>query len=216
MEINPGDRIAVLGAVGSGKSTLLKLLSGLYRPQAGKVFLDGVDTQLIAVEFLREQMGYLPQEVRLFNGSLRENLVLGLPVLSDSQILQAAAKTGLDRAIQGHPQGLDILISEGGKGLSGGQRQLVGLTRMLLAKPKMLLLDEPTASMDLQLEAQVMDHLFHEVDKEAVVIMATHKAGAMKHVNRVLVMEAGRVVLDGPKEKVMEEINRQAAKRRMN
>ena len=216
MEINPGDRIAVLGAVGSGKSTLLKLLSGLYRPQAGKVFLDGVDTQLIAVEFLREQMGYLPQEVRLFNGSLRENLVLGLPVLSDSQILQAAAKTGLDRAIQGHPQGLDILISEGGKGLSGGQRQLVGLTRMLLAKPKMLLLDEPTASMDLQLEAQVMDHLFQEVDKEAVVIMATHKAGAMKHVNRVMVMEAGRVVLDGPKEKVMEEINRQAAKRRTN
>ena len=87
---------------------------------------------------------------------------------------------------------------------------------MLLAKPKMLLLDEPTASMDLQLEAQVMDHLFHEVDKKAVVIMATHKAGAMKHVNRVLVMEAGRVVLDGPKEKVMEEINRQAAKRRTN
>ena len=167
MEIKPGDRIAVLGAVGSGKSTLLKLLSGLYRPQAGKVFLDGVDTQLIAVEFLREQMGYLPQEVRLFNGSLRENLVLGLPVLSDSQILQAASKTGLDRAIQGHPQGLDILISEGGKGLSGGQRQLVGLTRMLLAKPKLLLLDEPTASMDLQLEAQVMDHLFHEVNKDA-------------------------------------------------
>jgi ATP-binding cassette subfamily C protein LapB len=216
MEINPGDRIAVLGAVGSGKSTLLKLLSGLYRPQAGKVFLDGVDTQLIAVEFLREQMGYLPQEVRLFNGSLRENLVLGLPVLSDSQILKAAAKTGLDRAIKGHPLGLDILISEGGKGLSGGQRQLVGLTRMLLARPKVLLLDEPTASMDSQLEAQVLDHLFHDVDKEAVVIMATHKAGAMKHANRVMVMEAGRVVLDGPKEKVLEEINRQAAKRRTN
>ena len=216
MEIKPGDRIAVLGAVGSGKSTLLKLLSGLYRPQAGKVFLDGVDTQLIAVEFLREQMGYLPQEVRLFNGSLRENLVLGLPVLSDSQILQAASKTGLDRAIQGHPQGLDILISEGGKGLSGGQRQLVGLTRMLLAKPKLLLLDEPTASMDLQLEAQVMDHLFHEVNKDAVVIVATHKAGVMKHVNKVIVMEAGRVALDGPKEEVLAEINRQAAKRRTN
>ena len=139
-----------------------------------------------------------------------------MPVLSDSQILKAAAKTGLDRAIQGHPQGLDILISEGGKGLSGGQRQLVGLTRMLLAKPKMLLLDEPTASMDSQLEAQVLDHLFNDVDKEGVVIMATHKAGAMKHVNRVMVMEAGRVVLDGPKEKVLEEINRQAAKRRAN
>ena len=92
LEVSPGDRIAVLGAVGSGKSTLLKLLASLYQPQSGKVFLDGVDTQLIAVEFLREKIGYLPQEVRLFNGSLRDNLVLGLPVLSDSQVLEVASK----------------------------------------------------------------------------------------------------------------------------
>jgi ATP-binding cassette subfamily C protein LapB len=212
--INPGDRIAILGAVGSGKSTLLKLLFSLYRPQSGKVFLDGVDTQLIAVDFLREKMGYLPQEVRLFNGTLRENLVLGLPVLSDSQVMEAASKTGLDKAIQGHPKGLDIQISEGGKGLSGGQRQLVGLTRMLLAKPKMLLLDEPTASMDVQLEARVMDHLFQDADDDAIIIMATHKAGAMKHINRIIVMEAGKISIDGPKQKVIEELNRQAAERR--
>lgn len=216
LEINPGDRIAVIGAVGSGKSTFLKLLAGLYRPQSGKVFLDGVDTQLVAVEYLREQIAYLPQEVRLFSGTLRDNLVLGLPVLSDSQILQAAAKTGLDRAIQVHPKGLDLVISEGGKGLSGGQRQLVGLTRLLLAKPQMMLLDEPTASMDMQLEAQVMDQLFQDVDKNAVVIMATHKAGAMKHVNRVLVLDSGRVVVDGPKDKVLAEISRQTAERRGN
>ena len=175
LEINPGDRIAVLGAVGSGKSTLLKLLSGLYRPQLGKVFLDDVDMQHIAVEYLREQIGYLPQEVRLFNGTLRENLVLGLPVLSDSQVLGAAAKTSLDRAVQSHPKGLDIMISEGGKGLSGGQRQMVGLTRLLLARPRLMILDEPTASMDVHLEAKIVDHLFQDADKDSVLVMATHK-----------------------------------------
>ena len=214
LALNPGDRVAVLGSVGSGKSTLLKLLAGLYRPQSGKAFLDGVDMQHIAVEFLREQIGYLPQEVRLFNGTLRENLVLGLPVLSDSQILAACAKTGLDRAIQAHPRGLDIMISEGGKGLSGGQRQLVGLTRLILARPKMMLLDEPTASMDGQLETQVMGHLFQDIEKDAVVVMATHKLGVIKHVNRIIVMEAGRVAIDGPRDKVVEELNRQAAERR--
>lgn len=213
LEINPGDRIAVLGAVGSGKSTLLKLLSGLYRPQLGKVFLDDVDMQHIAVEYLREQIGYLPQEVRLFNGTLRENLVLGLPVLSDSQVLGAAAKTSLDRAVQSHPKGLDIMISEGGKGLSGGQRQMVGLTRLLLARPRLMILDEPTASMDVHLEAKIVDHLFQDADKDSVLVMATHKAGAMKHINRIIVMEAGKIAIDGPKDRVVEELNKQAAAR---
>jgi ATP-binding cassette subfamily C protein LapB len=164
---------------------------------------------------LREQIGYLPQEVRLFNGTLRDNLVLGLPVLSDSQILAAAVNTGLDRAIQSHPKGLDIMISEGGKGLSGGQRQLVGLTRLLLARPQVMLLDEPTASMDAQLEARVMDHLFSDVDDSAVVMLATHKIGALKHVNRIIVMEAGKIAIDGPKEKVIEHLNKQAANRKV-
>ena len=208
-----GDRIAVLGAVGSGKSTLLKLLAGLYRPQLGKVFLDDVDMQHIAVEYLREQIGYLPQEVRLFNGTLRENLVLGLPVLSDSQVLGAAAKTSLDRAVQSHPKGLDIMISEGGKGLSGGQRQMVGLTRLLLARPRLMILDEPTASMDVHLEAKIVDHLFQDADKDSVLVMATHKAGAMKHINRIIVMEAGKIAIDGPKDRVVEELNKQAAAR---
>lgn len=216
LDIKPGDRIAVLGPVGSGKSTLLKLMAGLYRPQTGRAFLDGTDMQLIAVEFLREQIGYLPQEVRLFNGTLRENLVLGLPVLSDSQILDTCSKTGLDKVIRSHQQGLDIMISEGGRGLSGGQRQLVGLTRMLLAKPKVLLLDEPTASMDGQLETKVMDFLFQEIDDSSVVIMATHKSAAIKHVNRVLVVDEGRIIIDGPSDKVIAELNRQAAERSSN
>ncbi|MDG2017813.1 MAG: type I secretion system permease/ATPase [Porticoccaceae bacterium] len=213
LSFKAGDRVAVLGAVGSGKSTLIKILSGLYQPQQGGVFLDDMDMSLVASEFVREQIGYLPQEVRLFNGTLRDNLVLGLPALSDSQILKAAALTGLDQAIQNHPNGLEINISEGGKGLSGGQRQLVGLTRLLLARPKVLLLDEPTASMDTRLEEFVMQHLFEQLPDDSVIVLATHKAGVLKHVNRIVVMDSGKVTLDGPKQEVLDYLADQAKKR---
>jgi ATP-binding cassette subfamily C protein LapB len=213
LAFKPGDRVAVLGAVGSGKSTLIKILSGLYQPQQGGVFLDDMDMSLVANEFVREQIGYLPQEVRLFNGTLRENLVLGLPSMSDTQILKAAALTGLDQAIQNHPSGLEINISEGGKGLSGGQRQLVGLTRLLLARPKVMLLDEPTASMDTRLEEFVMNHLFEQLPDDSVIVLATHKAGVLKHVNRIVVMDSGRVTLDGPKQEVLDYLAEQAKKR---
>ena len=213
LSFKPGDRVAILGSVGSGKSTLIKILSGLYQPQQGGVFLDDMDMSLVANEFVREQIGYLPQEVRLFNGTLRDNLVLGLPTLSDSQILKAAALTGLDQAIQNHPSGLEINISEGGKGLSGGQRQLVGLTRMLLARPKILLLDEPTASMDTRLEEFVMKHLFEQLPDDSVIVLATHKAGVLKHVNRIVVMDSGKVSLDGPKQEVLDFLAEQAKKR---
>ena len=213
LSFKPGDRVAILGAVGSGKSTLIKILSGLYQPQQGGVFLDDMDMSLMANEFVREHIGYLPQEVRLFNGTLRDNLVLGLPALSDSQILKAAALTGLDQAIQNHPNGLEINISEGGKGLSGGQRQLVGLTRLLLARPKVLLLDEPTASMDNRLEEFVMQHLFDQLPDDSVIVLATHKAGVLKHVNRIVVMDSGKVTLDGPKQEVLDYLADQAKKR---
>jgi ATP-binding cassette subfamily C protein LapB len=213
LSFKPGDRVAILGSVGSGKSTLIKILSGLYQPQQGGVFLDDMDMSLVANEFVREHIGYLPQEVRLFNGTLRDNLVLGLPTLSDSQILKAAALTGLDQAIQNHPSGLEINISEGGKGLSGGQRQLVGLTRMLLARPKILLLDEPTASMDTRLEEFVMKHLFEQLPDDSVIVLATHKAGVLKHINRIVVMDSGKVSLDGPKQEVLDFLAEQAKKR---
>lgn len=201
--IRPGERIAVLGAVGSGKTTLIKLLSGLYRPGTGTVFLDGVDVTHLAPEFVREHVAYLPQDVRLFNGSLRDNLTLGLPAPSDSQILRAAQMTGLDQIIQRHPRGLELEIAEGGRGLSGGQRQLVGLTRLLLAQPRVLLLDEPTASMDAQLEARVMHHLFKEVAPESVLVVVTHKPGLLPHVTRIIVLDGGRVLMDGPRDEVL-------------
>jgi ATP-binding cassette subfamily C protein LapB len=199
----PGERVAILGAVGSGKSTLIKILSGLYKPSAGSVFLDNVDVTHLAPEFVREHMGYLPQDVRLFQGTLRENLTLGMPSPSDSQILRAAAMTGLDLVIQSHPQGLELEISEGGKGLSGGQRQLVGITRMLLQQPRIMLLDEPTASMDAQLENRVMHHLFNELAPESLLVVVTHKPALLAYVSRVIVVDKGRIVLDGPRDAVL-------------
>lgn len=210
--IKPGQRVAVIGTVGSGKTTLIKLLTGLYKPTQGRSFLDGVDMVHISPDFLREQMGYMTQDVRLFSGTLRDNLTLGLSSPSDTQVLAAAVRTGLDRVIKSHPKGLDLPISEGGRGLSGGQRQLVGLTRMLLARPGILLLDEPTASMDAELEAFVMKNLFEQLPRESVVVLATHKRALLQLVDRIIAVDQGRIVLDGPRDEVLNQLTKRPAK----
>lgn len=207
--VQPGERIAIIGTVGSGKSTLIKTLSGLYKPQQGIVNLDGIDVAQLAPEFVREHIGYLPQDVRLYQGTLRENMTLGLPSPSDSQILRAAAMTGLDRVIQAHPKGMELTISEGGRGLSGGQRQLVGLTRMLLQQPKVMLLDEPTASMDGPLESRVMQHLFQEIAADSTLVVVTHKTAILNHVQRLVVVDQARILLDGPRDQVLARLRTQ-------
>ena len=203
LSIAAGEKVAVIGPVGSGKSTLIRLLSGLYRPGEGKALLDGVDMALLAPGYLHEQIGYLPQDVRLLRGTLRENLALGLAPPADGDLLRAAALTGLDRVIVAHPLGLELPIFEGGRGLSGGQRQLVGLTRLLIAKPTVLLLDEPTAAMDGDLEASVMQQVFASLPAETTMVIVTHKASLLRLVDRVIVMDQGRVVLDGARADVL-------------
>lgn len=210
LEFRPGERVALVGPVGSGKSTLIKVLSGLHKPQTGTVFLDGVDIMNLAPEFVREHVGYLPQDVRLFQGTLRENLTIGLPTPNDSVIMHAAALTGLDAAIRHHPKGLELQIAEGGSGLSGGQRQLVGLTRLLIARPRVLLLDEPTASMDNQLEARAMRHLFNEMPKDSLVVVVTHKLSVLSHVDRVVVVDRGQITMDGPRDSVMARLQQRS------
>ena len=146
LEIKPGERIGLVGAIGSGKSTLLKLASGMYRPAEGKVFFGGMDMALLAPLVVRENIGYLPQDVRLFSGSLRDNLLMGLPDPGEDAVLEAARRTGLIDLVMGQPKGLALEITEGGRGVSGGQKQLIALTRLLLARPKVWLLDEPTGA----------------------------------------------------------------------
>jgi ATP-binding cassette subfamily C protein LapB len=206
LKFMPGERVAILGSVGSGKTTLIKMLSGLFKPKSGAVYLDDVDVDQLAPEYVREHVGYLPQDVRLFNGSLRDNLTMGLPTPSDGVILRVAKLTGLDQVILGQPSGLELQIAEGGRGLSGGQRQLVGLTRLLMAQPKIMLLDEPTASMDAQLESRVMKHLFEEISSKSLVVVVTHKVGVLAHVNRIVVVDKGRIAIDGPRDKVLEHL----------
>jgi ATP-binding cassette subfamily C protein LapB len=206
VKIAPGERIGIIGPVGSGKSTLLKLLAGLYAPQEGHVLLDGIDVRQIAEEDLRRQVCYFPQDYRLITGTLRDNLTLGLPTPDDETLLAAAIKTGLGELVKNHPMGLDLPISEGGNGLSGGQRIQVGLTRLLLAKPKLLLLDEPTANLDQESEARVLQAIIQTIGPNCTLIFVTHKMQLVGLVQRLMVVANGQIALDGPTQAVLEKL----------
>jgi ATP-binding cassette, subfamily C, bacterial LapB len=207
LQFVPGERVAILGPTGSGKSTLLKLLSGLYTPTQGRVLFDGIDMTQLNPRQIRRSVGYLPQEVRLFQGSLRDNLSLGLVPPSDEEIFAVAAITGVDRLIKQHPKGMGLTLSEGGRGLSGGQKQAVGLTRALLGHPKLILLDEPTAAMDQALELHTVHSLLRGLSPEQTLICVTHKPAVLHAMDRLVILDRGRVVLDGPRDEVLKRLN---------
>lgn len=206
--IKPGERIAILGPIGSGKSTLLKVLAGLYAPTKGRVLLDGLDIHQISRETLSERLGYLQQDHRLFQGTLRENLLIGMAAPNDDVLQDALNKTGLINLVASHSSGLDLPISEGGKGLSGGQKQLVAFTRLLLTKPDVFLLDEPTASMDNRQEQRCLQVLQHELTKGQTFIVSTHKTALLDLVDRLIIMDNHRIIIDGPKQAVLDDLKK--------
>ncbi|HCA5061093.1 TPA: type I secretion system permease/ATPase [Acinetobacter baumannii] len=214
LQIQPGERIAILGAIGSGKSTLLKVLSGLYAPTKGRVLLDGLDMNQISYEVLNHQLGYLQQDHRLFQGTLRENLLIGLPHPEDDAMRHMLQRTGLIRLVNSHSSGLDLPISEGGRGLSGGQKQLVAFSRLILTRPNVLLLDEPTSSMDNIQEQQCLKVLAEELQRGQTLIVSTHKTSILGLVNRIIVMDHGKVVLDGPKQAVLDYLKNNEIKQK--
>lgn len=206
LQIKSGEKIAIIGPIGSGKSTLLKLLSGLYHPQQGRVLLDGLELQQIHQQTLAEQIGYLQQDHRLFQGSLRENLLIGLPDQGDQLLYDAMHRSGLIQLVSEHPRGLDLPISEGGKGLSGGQKQLVAFTRLLLNRPKILLLDEPTASMDSHQEQRCVKVLAEQITAGETLVVVTHKNSLLPLVDRVIVVSGHTVVMDGSRDQVLKQL----------
>ncbi|PKH24380.1 type I secretion system permease/ATPase [Enterobacterales bacterium CwR94] len=202
LEIKPGERVAILGKVGAGKSTLLKLLAGQATAQQGKVVVDGVDIKHIDPVDLRRQLGWLSQDSRLFFGTLRQNLMLGNPHASEQEMLQALRVSGALSIVQQDAASLDQIINEGGRGLSGGQRQMVLISRMILRQPQVVLLDEPTASMDEQLEEHVIRQMREWLTGRTLVLV-THRPALLKLVDRIVVVDAGRVIADGPRDEIL-------------
>lgn len=210
-EIQPKERIAILGPIGAGKSTLLRLLSGLYHPQEGRVLLDNLDLAHINRQVVSQHVGYLQQDHRLFQGTLRENLLIGLPDPGDEVLLNAMRRTSMDRFVASHPKGLDRPIMEGGKGLSGGQKQLVAFTRLILCSPSIMLLDEPTAAMDDEQERRCLKVLAEEAQSGKSMVIVTHKSSVMPLITRIIVIAGNSIVLDGPRDDVLQQLQQKSA-----
>ncbi len=203
--IRPGERVGLIGRVGSGKSTVQKLVLGLYAPGSGAVLIDGTDLRQIDPVDLRRNIGCAPQDVVLFGGTVRENIALGLPGATDEAIRRAAVIAGVDDFVAQQPTGYDFRIGERGEGLSGGQRQAIAISRALINDPPMVLLDEPTSSMDNAAETQLRARLAEFV-RDRTLVLVTHRASLLPLVERVIVLERGQVVADGPKQQVLDAL----------
>jgi ATP-binding cassette subfamily C protein LapB len=200
--IKPGEKVAILGRIGSGKTTLEKLILGLYRPSEGAVLVDGIDLRQLDPAELRRQIGYVQQDVMLFYGSLRDNITLGAPLADDAAIVKAAEIGGIIGLVNQHPQGFDMLVGERGESLSGGQRQGVAIARAVINDPPIMLLDEPTSSMDYSSEDDIKRRLT-EFAQGKTVVLISHRTSLLDLAERIIVMDGGRIMADGPKEQVI-------------
>ncbi len=207
VRIEPGEHVAIVGRIGSGKTTLEKLLLGLYQPQEGNLLIDNTHISQLDPAQLRRSIGYVSQDIVLFRGTLRDNIKLGSPQVSDEELLQAAQLAGVDAFAQQHPKGYDMDVGERGERLSGGQRQAVAMARALLLKPAIMLLDEPTSSMDNSTENSWKER-FTPFLKERTLILVTHRASLLSLADRLIILDRGHLVADGPRDQVLRALNR--------
>ncbi len=205
-KIKAGEHLAMLGRIGSGKSTLLRLLLGLYHPQSGAIYIDGIDIAQIDPADLRRNIGYVQQDVLLFAGTVRDNIVMSQPWADDKAVLQAAKISGADNFVSRHPLGYGLHIGERGEGLSGGQRQTLVIARALLSNPPLLLFDEPTSSMDEQLEQEWVAKM-KEYTVGKTLLLSTHKGSLLTLADRILILENGQLVHDGTKENLIQRLS---------
>ena len=202
-KVAPGERVGIIGRIGSGKTTVGRLLVGFYDPEDGHVTVDGVDLRQYDPADLRSGVGLQLQDTDLFLGKLRDNITLGRPNSTDEEVLAAARLAGVESFIANHPLGYDMPISEGGRSLSGGQKQAIGLARVLIRNPKILFLDEPTAHFDVKSEAEFLDRLKALAQRDMTIVISTHRMSLLAFVDRLLVFDKGRLVADGPRDKVL-------------
>lgn len=205
LKIRAGEHVAILGRVGSGKTTLEKLILGLYRPTSGAVLVDGVDLRQLDPAELRHSIGYVPQDVTLFYGSLRDNLTIAAPTADDASVLRAAEVGGILEFVNNHPKGFDMTVGERGESLSGGQRQGVAIARAVVNDPPILVMDEPTGSMDHSSEEEIKQRL-RTFAAGKTLIVVTHRTSLLDLVDRIVVIDAGKVVADGNKAQVVEAL----------
>lgn len=203
--IEAGEKVGIIGRIGSGKSTLERLIMGLYDPTEGAVMIDGTDTRQLDPADLRRNVGVVAQDVYLFFGSVKDNIALGAQGVDDASILRASRISGVEEFASKHPLGLDMPVGERGANLSGGQRQAVSVARALLLQPPILMLDEPTSSMDNTTESRFKARL-NTILGNKTLLMVTHRSSLLNLVDRLIVMDGGRVVADGPKADVMEAL----------
>jgi ATP-binding cassette subfamily C protein LapB len=203
--IAPGERVGIIGSIGSGKTTLGKLLLGLYEPDTGMVAMDGTDIRQIDPIELRRFIGCVPQDIVLFRGSVRDNITLGCDDVSDSEILRVADLSGVSKFVKRNAMGFDMPVGEQGRLLSGGQRQAVAMARALLLDPPVLVLDEPSSSMDARSESLLRQHL-NTILKGKTLILTTHRASLLALVDRVVLLDNGMIRADGPKANILEAL----------
>ena len=210
ISIRAGEKVAIVGRVGSGKTTVLRLMTRLQAPTQGAVQLDGSDIRQMPPRLLRRAVSLMRQDVVLFDDTLQANIVFGLDDIAEEPLQRAAQISGIRDVAARHASGYGMRVGPRGERLSGGERQMVALTRALVTNPRVLLLDEPTAAMDSVLEARVVRELQSFLGERTLVV-ATHRAPVLSLVDRIIWMEHGRIVADGPKAEVMRKLSGQAA-----
>lgn len=215
-KISPGERVGIIGRVGSGKTTIGRLLVGFYEPTEGQIRVDGVDIRQYDPADLRSGVGFVLQDTDLFYGKLRDNITLGKPSATDDEVLNAARLSGVEDFIAGHPLGYEMPIAEGGRSLSGGQKQAIGLARILIRQPKIIFLDEPTAHFDVRSEADFLQRLKSLAAQNMTVLISTHRPSLLNYVDRLLVFDRGHLVADGPRDLVLNKLRAGPAKQNGN
>ena len=205
LKINSGEKVAIIGKIGSGKTTILKLILGLYQPNNGSMLIDGANIQQIRPDDIRRQFGVVMQNTYLFSGSIRDNIGFGLDKISTDEIDEAANISGVSDFTKLMSNGLDYQLSEGGKDLSGGQRQAIALARAIVRKPAVILLDEPTSAMDLTSERAIIRNLKSYFNKQTLVVV-THRMSLLQLVDRVIAVDDGKITVDGSRESILNKL----------